>query len=156
GAQAQGRAAAANPPAGQPAATAAPAPAPPAPGGIRLSGTVEAIHARTVIVPRLAGQISPTMVITYLVKSGTPVKPGDLLLELDPQDQVRAAMDKRAELVDLDDQIQKKRADQAVAFATDETAMAVAQHDVDRAKLDNLKNEMLSKVEAEKNQLALE
>ena len=82
-------------------------PTSPAPAAIRLSGTVEAIHARTLIVPRLAGQITPTLVITRLVKSGTMVKVGDLILELDPQDQVRNAMDRRAEVVDLDDQIQK-------------------------------------------------
>jgi multidrug efflux pump subunit AcrA (membrane-fusion protein) len=146
----------------QPAGRVAPAPAtvaqagPVPPQGIRLSGTVEAIHARTVIVPRLAGQISPTLVITRLVKSGTMVKIGDLILELDPQDQVRTAMDKRAELIDLDDQIQKKRSDQAGAFAADDTAMALAEHDLQRAQLENLKNDLLAKVEVEKNMLALE
>jgi multidrug resistance efflux pump len=126
------------------------------PGGIRLSGTIEAIHARTLIVPRLAGQVTPTLVITRLVKSGTMVKVGDLILELDPQDQVRSAMDRRAELIDLDDQIQKKRSDQAVAKAADDTAMTVAEHDLDRARLENLKNDLLPKVEVEKNTLALE
>jgi len=125
-------------------------------GGIRLSGTIEAIHSRSVIVPRLAGQISPTLVITHLVKSGTMVKPGDLVLELDPQDQVRNTMDRRAEVIDLDDQIQKKRSDQAVASAADETAMAVAEHDLERARLESLKNDLLSRVAAEKNQLAFE
>lgn len=138
-----------------PVATAGAAPAA-ASGGIRLSGTVEAIHARTIIVPRLAGQIAPTLVITRLVKSGTSVKVGDLLLELDPQDQVRTALDKRAELIDLDDQIQKKRSDQAVAKATDETAMALAEHDLERARLANLSNDLLPRVEVEKNKLALE
>src|SRR5579862_5742085 len=142
-----------------PASTGAPAVAAPAgaaPGGIRLSGTVEAIHARTIIVPRLAGQITPTLVITSLVKSGTVVKPGDLVLQLDPQDQVRATMDKRAEVADLDDQIQKKRADQAVASAADETALKMAEHDLVRAQLAKQTNDLLSKVEAEKNNLAYE
>jgi len=124
--------------------------------GIRLSGTIEAIHARSVIVPRLAGQVTPTLVITSLVKSGTLVKPGDLVLQLDPQDQVRAAMDKRAEVADLEDQIQKKRADQAVAGAADQTAITVAEHDLRRAQLDQLNNDLVAKVQAEKNDLAYE
>jgi multidrug resistance efflux pump len=152
-AQAPGQGTAAVPAA--PAATDAVKPAA-VPAGIRLSGTIEAIHARTVIVPRLAGQVTPTLVITRLVKSGTMVKVGDLILELDPQDQVRSAMDRRAELVDLDDQIQKKRSDQAVAKAADETAMTVAEHDLQRARLESLKNDLLAKVEVEKNTLALE
>jgi multidrug resistance efflux pump len=138
------------------AATDAAKPAAAAPAGIRLSGTIEAIHARTLIVPRLAGQVTPTLVITRLVKSGTMVKVGDLILELDPQDQVRSAMDRRAELIDLDDQIQKKRSDQAVAKAADDTAMTVAEHDLARARLDMLSNDLLAKVTVEQHTLALE
>jgi multidrug resistance efflux pump len=84
------------------------------------------------------------------------VKVGDLILELDPQDQVRSAMDRRAELIDLDDQIQKKRSDQAVAKAADDTAMTVAEHDLARARLDMLSNDLLAKVKVETNTLALE
>ena len=40
---------------------------------IRLSGTVEAVRARAVMVPRLAGQTTSTLVITHLV--GEPAKP---------------------------------------------------------------------------------
>ena len=47
-------------------------------GPIRMHGTVEAVRSRTVIVPRLAGQTLPNLVITYLVAPGKPVKPGDL------------------------------------------------------------------------------
>ena len=47
---------------------------------IRLTGTVEAIQANTVSVPRLQGQGTTTMslVITYLIRPGSMVKPGDL------------------------------------------------------------------------------
>ena len=51
---------------------------------IRLSGTVEAVRASTVIVPRLAGQATNSLVITYLVPPGTKVASGDLLVQFDP------------------------------------------------------------------------
>jgi multidrug resistance efflux pump len=126
------------------------------PGVIRLSGTVEATRARTVLVPRLAGQSTPTIVITRLVAPGATVREGDVIVEFDRQEQLRIARDKRAELVDLDGQIQKKKSDQAIARGADETALKEAENNVGRAELDARKNEFVSKVEAEKNDLAVE
>lgn len=125
-------------------------------GPIRLHGTVEAVRSRTVIVPRLAGQTLPNLVITYLVAPGKPVKPGDLLVEFDRQEQRRIAFDRQAELSDLGEQLGRRRADQAAARAKDETELKEAEHNVERAKLEMRKNALLPKVEAEKNALALE
>jgi HlyD family secretion protein len=133
-----------------------PAPAPASTDSVRLSGTVEAVRSVTVMVPRLAGQNASTLVITRMAKAGSTVAPGDLLLEFDPQDQLRNAMDRRAEVVDLDGQIQKRNAELAIQHAGDETAVAQAAHDLERAKLDLLKKEFVSPVEAEKNQLTFD
>jgi HlyD family secretion protein len=125
-------------------------------GAIRLAGAVEATRARTVFVPRLAGQTAPTLVITSLIRAGSHVESGDPLVEFDPQEQLRAAQDKRAELVDLDGQIAKKKAEQTINQAHDQTELTQAERDVSRAKIDILQNELVAKVVAEKNTLALE
>ena len=125
-------------------------------GALRLSGTVEAVRAASVMVPRLAGQSTNTLVITHLIAAGSRVAPGDLLVEFDPQEQTRNAMDRRAEVVDLDGQIHKKQAEQAIAFAADDTALAQAEHDLERTRLDLIKNDFIPSVEAEKNRLAFE
>lgn len=125
-------------------------------GPLRLSGTVEAVRTRTVMVPRLAGQTLANLVITRLVTPGQLVKPGDLLVEFDRQDQRRIAFDRQAELADLAEQIGRRRADQQAARAKDETERKQAENDVARAQLEMRKNEMLPRVEAEKNTLALE
>jgi HlyD family secretion protein len=123
---------------------------------VRLSGTVEAVRASTVIVPRLAGQNVNTLTITKLAKAGTPVKIGDVLVEFDPQEQQRIATDRLAEVVDLDGQIQKKRSDQAIARSRDDTEMAAAEHDVERARLGTLNNRFLPRIDAETATLAHE
>jgi biotin carboxyl carrier protein len=123
---------------------------------IRLSGTVEAVQATTITAPRLLGQNNNTLVITALVPAGRAVQPGDLLVEFDRQDQIRNALDRRAEFNDLEQQIRKRRADEDAARAADDSTMKQAESGLQRAQLEMLKNEMLPKIQAEKNTLALE
>ena len=121
---------------------------------IRLSGAVEAVRSRTVAVPRLQGPLVP-LVIVGLVEAGTRVEPGNPLVEFDPQQQQRDAFDRRAEMVNLEGEIQKKRAEQAALEAKDRTELSAAEHDVQRSRLDVRKNELIPKIDAEKNTLAL-
>jgi HlyD family secretion protein len=133
-------------------ATTTPATEPgPAP---RLSGTVEAVQLRTVSVPRLQGPLVPLLIVN-LVKAGTRVKQGDTLVEFDPQQQERAAFDRRAELINLQGEVDKKRAEHTAAEAKDRTELTAAEHDVDRARLEVRMNELIPKIDAEKNTLAL-
>jgi multidrug efflux pump subunit AcrA (membrane-fusion protein) len=123
---------------------------------IRLSGTVEAVESTTVAAPRLSGPSSTSLVITRLVKAGTTVRPGDLLVEFDRQTQITAALDRRAELNDLEHQIRKRQAEEAAAVARDGNEIKGAESAVARAELEMAKNEMIPKIEAEKNTQALE
>jgi multidrug resistance efflux pump len=103
----------------------------------------------------MSGSYAP-MTITTMAKPGTRAKANDLLLEFDPQDQLRAASDKRAELVDLDSQIERKRADQAAADEKDHTGIVAAENDIERAKLAVSTNDLIARVAAEKNTLTLQ
>jgi HlyD family secretion protein len=123
---------------------------------VRLSGTVEAVQATTIYAPRLAGQNQNSLIVTRLTKAGRTVHSGDLLVEFDRQDQIRNALDKQAELKDLEQQIRKRRAQEAAARAADDSTRKQAETALQRAKLEMLKNEMLPKIQAEKNALALE
>jgi multidrug efflux pump subunit AcrA (membrane-fusion protein) len=123
---------------------------------IRMAGTVEAVEATTVSTPRLAGQNNQSLVITHLVRPGSMVAKGDLIVEFDRQDQLKAALDRRVELEDLEQQIRKKEAEGRAAQARDDSEMMQAQSSLERARLEILKNEMLPRLEAEKNTQALE
>jgi hypothetical protein len=143
--------------AGERTARVAAGTAAPDPNALRFTGTLEAVRSRTIVAPRLAisGTFTP-MTITTLAKPGTRVKAGDILLEFDSQDQIRLASDKRAELVDLDSQIQRKHADQTAEEEKDRTGTVAAQNDIERAKLAVSTNELIARVEAEKNALSLQ
>jgi HlyD family secretion protein len=123
---------------------------------VRLSGTVEAIQSTTISAPRLSGPNAQSLVITKLVRPGSAVQPGDLIVEFDRQQQITNALDRRAELQDLEQQIRKREAQESAAAAKDESEIMVAGSSVSRAELELLKNPMIPKINAEKNTLAFE
>jgi multidrug efflux pump subunit AcrA (membrane-fusion protein) len=123
---------------------------------IRLHGIVEAVESHAVSAPRLSGQSLSGLIITKLVKNGSTVHRGDVVVEFDREAQAKNMLDKRAEYLDLVDQIKKKQADQAAARATDETGLKLAEDAEKNAELELKKNEIISRIDAEKNQQNLE
>ena len=77
-------------------------------------------------------------------------------MEFDRQNQLKAAIDKRSEHRDLEEQIRKKRAEQEQARAKDETELAVAANAVENAHLEMKKNAYLGRIDQEKNEQRLE
>jgi HlyD family secretion protein len=123
---------------------------------VRLSGTVEAVESTTIAAPRLSGPNSNSLIITKLVRAGSTVSRGDLIVEFDRQDQIKNALDRRAELQDLEQQIAKREAQERAARAHDDSEITLGESAIGRAQLEMVKNEMLPKINAEKNTQALE
>jgi HlyD family secretion protein len=126
---------------------------------LRMTGLVESIHFHNVAAPRLVGTTGPgsnTLIVTKLMPSGTHVVPGQFLVEFDRQNQLKAAIDKRSEYLDLEEQIRKKRAEQEQARAKDDTELAVAANAVEHAQIEMRKNPFLGRIDQEKNEQRLE
>jgi HlyD family secretion protein len=123
---------------------------------VRLGGTVEAVESTTISAPRLSGPNSNSLVITTLIRPGTTVNQGDLIVEFDRQEQIKNSLDRRAELQDLEQQIAKREAQERAARAHDDSELTLGQSAIARAQLEMGKNELLPKINVEKNKLALE
>ena len=123
---------------------------------VRVHGIVEAVESHTIAAPRLSGQGLNTLIITRLVKNGSAVRQGDVLVEFDRQAQLKNVLDKEAEYKGLVAQISKKQAEQAAARAADETELKKAEDALKTAELEVKKNEIVSRIDAEKNQENLE
>ena len=126
---------------------------------LRMTGLVESIQFHNVTAPRLVGATGPgsnILIVTKLLPSGTIVTPGQLLVEFDRQNQLKAATDRRSELRDLEEQIRKKRAEQEQAHAKDDTELSVAANAVENARLNLKKNAYLGRIDQEKNEQRLE
>jgi HlyD family secretion protein len=118
---------------------------------VRVHGIVEAVESHTIAAPRLSGQGLNTLIITKLVKNGSAVRKGDVLVEFDRQAQLKNVLDKEAEYKGLVAQIDKKEAEQAAARAADETELKKAEDALKTAELEVKKNEIVSRIDAEKN-----
>lgn len=122
---------------------------------LRLAGSTEALRSRPILAPELAGAQLNTMVVTKLVSAGTRVHKGDLLVEFDRQAQIKDALDKKAAYEDLVDQVAEKGATEDAARAKDEDDLHQAKDALTKAQLEMGKNEILSRIDVEKNQEAL-
>jgi HlyD family secretion protein len=122
----------------------------------RMHGIVEAVESFSVMAPRLSGPGMGSMIITRLTANGQRVQKGDLLVEFDRQAQEQNIIDREADFRDFMEQIEKLRASHDQAQAADNTELKAAENAVRSATLEIRKNEVVSQIDAEKNQQSLE
>jgi len=120
---------------------------------VYLTGELRASHSEMMIAPPIGGG---ALQLTYLLHTGAAVKKGDLVMEFDPSEQRFKLDQNRSELEQAEQEITKAKADAAVGAAQDKVALLKARFDVRRAELDVQKNELVSTIDARKNDLALE
>ena len=118
-----------------------------------ITGELRASHSEMLTAPPIGGG---ALQITHLLHTGTTVKKGDLVVEFDPTEQLYKLDQNRSELLQAEEEITKAKADAEVVAAQDKVALLKARFDVRRAELDVQKNELVSSIDARKNQLALE
>ncbi len=123
---------------------------------LRLNGITQASRSFVVLAPKLEGAQVGSMVITKLAPAGTHIKKGDFLVEFDPQAQTKDYLEKKGAYESLVGQVAQKRAEEAIASSKDDTAMKQAEDELKRAQLELQKNEIVSRIDAEKNQEALD
>lgn len=120
---------------------------------VYVTGELRASQSQMLTAPPIGGG---ALQITHLLHTGTAVKKGDLVIEFDPAEQRYNLEQQRSELMQAEQEITKAKADAAVVAAQDKVALLKARFDVRRAELDVQKNELVSPIDAQKNNLALE
>ena len=120
---------------------------------VHATGQLQASHAVMLTAPAVGGS---SLQITQLARSGDIVKKGETIIEFDPSEQHYKLEQNRSELLQAEQEITKANADAAVLAAQDKVALLKAGYDVRRAELEVQKNELESKIDADKNVLALQ
>jgi HlyD family secretion protein len=118
---------------------------------IPVRGEIKALRSALVVAPSNAGDIQ----IVTLLKTGTMVKKGDVVAVLDTTTQQTQLEQRRSDLKQADAQIENSRAQARLLQEQDQTALVKAQYDVERARLEASKQEILSRIDGEKNKLTL-
>ncbi len=120
---------------------------------VHATGELRASHSIMLVAPAVGGD---ALQITHLVRTGQLVKKGDVVFEFDPSEQHYKLEQNHSELLQAEQEITKAKADAAVLAAEDKVALLKDRYNVRRAELDVQKDELVSKIDAEKNLLALD
>jgi multidrug resistance efflux pump len=120
---------------------------------VLTTGALRTKESRAIAAPAIGGG---TLQIIKLARFGSQVHKGDVVLEFDPSEQEYNLAQNRSDFEQAEQEIVKAKADAAVQTAEDQTALLKAKYAVRRAELEVSKNELLSKIDAQKNVLALD
>ena len=117
----------------------------------QFRGEVKALKSVTVSAPVEAGDLQ----IIKLVPDGTAVKPGDSVVDFDKTKTEQDLAQFRSSLRSADAAIQQARAQARLLEEEDTTAVLKAKYDVEAAKLEASKQEIVSHIEGEEAKLKL-
>jgi len=127
---------------------------------LRVGGVLAALQFAGISAPSLrgggpGGPGGSQLTLVRVAEAGALVKQGELLAEFERQAQQNTFEDRQAEFISLTDQIAKRSAELEVERAQRQTELLKARADLDAARLENRRNEVISLIDAEKNQQAL-
>jgi HlyD family secretion protein len=120
---------------------------------IHALGELRPGRTASIVAPPIAGG---TLQLVYLVKTGTRVKQGDVVVQFDPSEQEYNLEQSQSQLDEADQQIIKLKADQAVKAAQNRVTLMKAQYSVRRAELKAQGNDLIGAIEAQKNLIDLQ
>ncbi len=115
---------------------------------VRTRGDIKS--ARSVI---LKAPQAPGLRIVHLAEAGRPVKKGDVVVEFDASQQDQNVISRTTTVRAADGDIVQAVASQRIDNEADAMNLMAGQYDLERAKLDASKAEVLSAIEGEKNRI---
>jgi HlyD family secretion protein len=138
-------------------------------GGVPNITTVDVTHGEFVDFIQIRGDIRPAksivlsgplqsggdLQITRLVKNGAAVKKGEILVEFDATSLEQRLAERRSDLKSAEGEIDQIQAQQKIDAEERKTALLKAKYDIERAKLDLGKRDLISEVEFQEAKLAL-
>lgn len=118
---------------------------------MQVRGEVKALKSATISAPAEAGDLE----ILKLLADGTQVKRGDVVVEFDKTKTEQDLAQFRSALKSAQAEIEQARAQARLLEEEDQTAAIKARYDVEGAKLEASKQEIVSRIEGEEAKLKL-
>jgi RND family efflux transporter MFP subunit len=117
----------------------------------QFHGEVKALKSVTISAPAEAGDLQ----IVKVPAEGTAVKAGDVVVEFDKTKTVQDLAQYRSAFRSAEAEIGQARAQARISEEEDKTAVLKARYDVESAKLEASKQEIVSKIEGQEAKLKL-
>ncbi len=118
---------------------------------IQVRGEIKASDSKTLVAPAAAGDLQ----ILKLAHTGTQVKKCDIVLQFDSTKLQRTLEQKQSDLASAEAEIRQQQATEHMTEEQNLTDSLSAKFNVESARLDVSKAEILSQIDGEKNKLAL-
>ena len=118
---------------------------------LEIRGEIRPVKSIVLSSPLQSGELQ----IIKLVKSGTIVKPGDVVVQFDGSTLQRTIQEKQSELRQADAEIEQTRAQARITEEQNATALLKAQYDLQRAKLDVTKGDAIPRIQLEQAKLTV-
>jgi multidrug resistance efflux pump len=118
---------------------------------VELRGDIRPVRSVVLGAPTQSGDLQ----IVSLVKNGTVVRKGDIVVGFDQTGLKRAATDRRAELKQAEAETEQARAQGRITEEASATNLLRARFDVNRAKLDVVDRDFVARIDLERAKLAL-
>ncbi len=115
-------------------------------------GELRAVRSAPLIAPNLFG----TVQVTKLAALGAFVRAKDLIAEFDDSELLSRVEEKSLEIEQIDESTKKSRADLAIRNNQDQVGLLSARYAVRRAELEVRRNDLISEIDAKRNNLSLE
>lgn len=117
---------------------------------ISVKGRGEVKSARSVII---SAPSTPESRIVRLATAGKPIKKGDVVVEFDPVTQEQTYIERNSQVRQVDSQIVQAKAQHRIVNEQDGMVLMQTQYNLERAKLEASKQEILSEIQGAKNRI---
>jgi HlyD family secretion protein len=115
---------------------------------VRTRGDIKSAHSVVLKAPQVPG-----LRVVHLAEPGRPVKAGDVVVEFDGSQQDQNVITRTTNVRAVDGQIVQMKATQRIDDEADSMSKMASEYDLERAKLDASKAEVISAIEGEKNRI---
>ncbi|HTS61189.1 MAG TPA: efflux RND transporter periplasmic adaptor subunit [Candidatus Acidoferrales bacterium] len=115
---------------------------------VRTRGDIKSARSVVIKAPQVPG-----LRIIHLADAGRPVKKGDVVVEFDGSQQEQNVITRNTNVRAADGDIVQTKATQKIEDEADSMGKMSSEYDLERAKLDASKAEVLSAIDGEKNRI---
>ncbi len=115
---------------------------------VRTRGEIKSVHSEIIAAPQV-----PDPRIVRLAESGRPIKKGDVVVEFDAAQQEQTYLEKTTGVRTVDKEIVQIKASHRITNEQDDMSKMTAEYNLERAKLEASKSEVISEIEGAKDRI---